>query len=384
MLSGGWTLSWQGEGVSKADFPNSETILDGVRRVVSEAGGETEYSAEGKWNEKPDVAIVVFGEAPYAEFRGDIATLDYKPGDDRDLAMLQDLQKENIPTIAVFLSGRPLWVNPELNASDAFVAAFLPGAQAGALADTLFTDEAGTVIHDFSGKLSFSWPEDADQYRLNPDDPDYDPLFPFGYGLTYADREDIGPLHENAVATDVDYSILFDRGAPLGDWKAFLADGEGVSEWRSGRTSSPTGALAAQSADLGQQENAVRLAWNGNGAARYVMQREPVDLTREVNAHFELIIDYLVETPAEGPVSLTFTCGDECASAFDVSDSFQLSPYGGVSSLAIPLKCLAQNGVDLSRVDTFSLSTSARLTAVISRIGIAPSAQLSECPELAQ
>jgi hypothetical protein len=114
------------------------------------------------------------------------------------------------------------------------------------------------------------------------------------------------------------------------------------------------------------------------------MQREPVDLTREVNAHFELIIDYLVETPAEGPVSLTFTCGDECASAFDVSDSFQLSPYGGVSSLAIPLKCLAQNGVDLSRVDTFSLSTSARLTAVISRIGIAPSAQLSECPELAQ
>ncbi len=384
MLSGGWTLSWQGDGVSKADFPNSETILDGVRRVVSAAGGETEYSAEGEWNENPDAAIVVFGEAPYAEFRGDIATLDYKPGDDRDLAMLKRLRMDGIPTIAVFLSGRPLWVNPELNASDAFVAAFLPGAQAGALADILFSDEAGNVTHDFSGRLSFSWPEDADQYRLNPDDPGYEPLFPFGYGLTYADRENIGPLHKNAVVADVDYSILFDRGAPLGEWKAFLADGEGVSEWRSGRTSSPTGALTAQSADLGQQENAVRLAWNGNGAARYVMQHEAVDLTREVDAQFELIIDYLVEIPAEGPVSLTFTCGDDCASAFDVSESFQLSPDAGVSSLAIPLNCLTQYGVDVAQIDTFSLSASARLTAVISRIAIAPRTEPSECPTLAQ
>ena len=80
-------------------------------------------------------------------------------------------------------------------------------------------------------------------------------------------------------------------------------------------------------------------------------------------------------------MKLAFTCGDDCASTFDVSDSFQASPYGGVSTLAVPLKCLAQNGVDLSRVDTFSLSADGPLTVVISRIALTPGMQMSECPE---
>lgn len=383
-LSGGWTLSWQGEGVGKADFPNSETILDGVRRVVGAAGGAAEYSADGDWRERPDAAIVVFGEPPYAEFRGDIATLDYKPGDDRDVEMMRRLREAGVPTVAIFLSGRPLWVNPELNASDAFVAAFLPGAQAGAIADILFTDEAGGVVHDFTGRLSFSWPENADQYRLNPDEPDYEPLFPFGYGLSYGDRETLAVLHETPAATGADSSVLFDRGAPLGGWEAFLRDGEGETEWRSGPAASPGGALTAQPADLGQQENAVRLTWSGAGDARYVMRHEPLNLTREVNAQFELVIDYLVETPARGPVTLAFTCGDGCASAFDVSGSFEASPYGGVSSLAVPLKCLVENGVDLSQVDTFSLNADAPLAIVVSRIALAPGMQLSECPRPAK
>lgn len=384
VLSGGWTLSWQGEGVSKADFPGSETILDGVRRVVGAAGGEAIYSESGEWRERPDAAVVVFGEPPYAEFRGDIATLDYKPGDDRDVEILRRLQREGVPTIAVFVSGRPLWVNPELNASDAFVAAFLPGTQAGALADILFTDEAGAVARDFSGRLSFSWPENADQYRLNPDEPDYEPLFAFGYGLTYADRETLGALHETPVATGADSSVLFDRGAPLGGWDAYLVDDSGEAPWRSGAISSPGNMLAAQPADLGQQENAVRLTWNGDGAARYVMRHEPLNLSREVNADFELVIDYLVETPAEGPVTLAFTCGDDCAAAFDVRESFQASPYGGVSSLAVPLKCLARNGVDLSQIDTFSLNVNAPLEIVISRIALTPGMQLSECPKVSE
>ena len=39
----------------------------------------------GVYKEKPDVAIVVFGEAPYAEFQGDVATLDYQPSEATDL-----------------------------------------------------------------------------------------------------------------------------------------------------------------------------------------------------------------------------------------------------------------------------------------------------------
>lgn len=379
-LSGGWTLSWQGEGIAKSDFPNHETLVDGVRRVVAAAGGTAVYDADGDWDARPDAAIVVFGEAPYAEFRGDIATLDYKPGDDRDLQILQRLQDAKIPTIAVFLSGRPLWVNPELNASDAFVAAFLPGTQAGAIADILFTDDGGEIKYDFTGRLSFSWPENADQYVLNPDTPDYEPLFPIGYGQSYDEQVDLGALHETPVATGADSSVLFDRGAPLGGWEAFLTDKDGEAQWRAGAVSSPSRALSAQPADLGQQENAVRLTWSGASAARYVMRHAPIDLTRELNAQFEIVIDYLVETPAAGPVTLAFTCGDECVSAFDVSDSFQASPYGGVSSLALPLKCLAQNGADLSKVDTFSLNTDAPLSIVISRIALTPGMQTSECP----
>ena len=271
-----------------------------------------------------------------------------------------------------------------MNASDAFVAAFLPGTQAGALVDVLFTDEDGDIVHDFTGKLSFSWPEDADQYRLNPDEPDYEPLFAFGYGLSYEDRETIDTLHETPVASGADSSVLFDRGAPLGGWEASLADSDGDAPWRSGPAASPGGALTAQPADLGQQENAVRLTWDGDGAARYVMRHAPLDLTREVNAQFELVIDYLVETPAGGAVTLAFTCGDECASAFDVSASFEESPYGGVSNLAVPLKCLAENGVDLSKVDTFSLNADAQLAIVVSRIALTPGMQLSDCPNPAE
>ena len=70
---------------------------------------------------------MVFGETPYAEFQGDIETLDFGP--EEPLALLRRLKAAGIPTVSVFLSGRPLWVNPEINASDAFVAAWLPGTE---------------------------------------------------------------------------------------------------------------------------------------------------------------------------------------------------------------------------------------------------------------
>ena len=80
--------------------------------------------------------------------------------------------------IAVLVSGRPLVINPELERSQAFVAAWLPGSEGAGVADVLFGD------HDFSGTLSFSWPrKDDDNWNIG--DPGYDPLFPVGYGLTY-------------------------------------------------------------------------------------------------------------------------------------------------------------------------------------------------------
>ena len=86
--TGGWTITWQGSDTTKRDFPRGRTIWEGIDRAVKASGGSTQLSIDGKFDQKPDVAIVVFGESPYAEFQGDISTLDYQPQDKTDLALL--------------------------------------------------------------------------------------------------------------------------------------------------------------------------------------------------------------------------------------------------------------------------------------------------------
>jgi beta-glucosidase len=192
--SGGWTIDWQGTEPNQ-DFPRAESIYAGIARCVHAAGGSAELSPAGEFHTRPDVAIVVFGESPYAEYAGDIPTLEYSPGDKHDLALLRRLRAQRVPVVAVFLSGRPLWVNAEINAADSFVAAWLPGPQGGALADILFRTADGKAAYDFRGRLPFSWPRSPRPPAVDglPGEP---PLFRFGYGLTYADHGDVAPLPE--------------------------------------------------------------------------------------------------------------------------------------------------------------------------------------------
>ncbi|MDB5687059.1 MAG: hypothetical protein JWR77_1648, partial [Rhizorhabdus sp.] len=112
--SGGWTLSWQGDGNTNADFPGGTSIYAGVAAAMKAGGGSATLSADGSYKTRPDVAVVVFGEQPYAEMRGDIRTLEFEAGDKVSLAMLNKFKAAGIPVVSVFLSGRPLWVNPEL------------------------------------------------------------------------------------------------------------------------------------------------------------------------------------------------------------------------------------------------------------------------------
>ena len=142
------------------------------------------------------MAIVVFGESPYAEGQGDRADVAFEPPDRPNMQLLRRLKAQGIPAVIVFLSGRPLYVTPEINAADAFVAAWLPGSEGGGIADLLFRKPDGTIQYDFRGRLSFSWPRSPDQTPLNVGDANYNPLFPFGYGLDYAHPQDIGPLPE--------------------------------------------------------------------------------------------------------------------------------------------------------------------------------------------
>jgi beta-glucosidase len=136
--SGGWTLSWQGNDNKNADFPGGHLDL-GRHRAGGEGrpAGQADAQPRRRASAKPDVAIVVFGEDPYAEFQGDRPNLGLRGRPSR-LALLKRLKAQGVPVVAVFLSGRPLWVNPEINASDAFVAAWLPGSKAAGVADVLF------------------------------------------------------------------------------------------------------------------------------------------------------------------------------------------------------------------------------------------------------
>jgi beta-glucosidase len=198
--SGGWTIDWQGTEPNQ-DFPHGETIWAAIARCVAAAGGTATLSPGGEFSARPDVAIVVFGEHPYAEYAGDVTTLEYSPGDKRDLALLRRLRAQDVPVVAVLLSGRPLWVNAELNAADGFVAAWLPGPEGGGVTDVLFRSPGGAVRYDFRGRLPFSWPR-------SPRPPAVDgrggeaPLFPFGYGLSYGDDGYLPQLPEADSAAD--------------------------------------------------------------------------------------------------------------------------------------------------------------------------------------
>ena len=97
---------------------------------------------------------------------------------------MKKLAEAGIPTVSIFFSGRPLWMTKEINLSDVFVAAWLPGTESRGLTDVLFRDNENETNFDFVGKLPFSWPKTPFQANLNYYDPASDPLFPFNYGLS--------------------------------------------------------------------------------------------------------------------------------------------------------------------------------------------------------
>ena len=171
--SGGWSITWQGTNNKNADFPGATSIYKGLEEQVTAAGGKVTLSDDGSFDQRPDVAVVVFGEEPYAEGHGDRDNLEFERGNKKSLALLKSLKAQGINVVSVFISGRPMWVNSELNASDAFVAAWLPGTEGGGVADVLLKAADGSVNHDFKGKLSFSWPKTAVQTTVNKGDKDY-------------------------------------------------------------------------------------------------------------------------------------------------------------------------------------------------------------------
>ncbi|MBD3401386.1 endoglucanase [candidate division GN15 bacterium] len=195
---GGFTVEWQGTSGNDA-IEGGTSIWEGIHQVAPNAVLSEDGSAAD--SQDFDVAFVVIGERPYAEGLGDVRSdatvargstperpdLVLKPYSDtlelavthpEDLQVIKRIAEKGIPVVAVLVSGRPLVVNQELQVSTAFVAAWLPGSEGRGVADVLLGD------FDFQGRLSFSWPKHTDQNPNRGEEP-YDPLYPYGYGLTY-------------------------------------------------------------------------------------------------------------------------------------------------------------------------------------------------------
>ncbi|HEX8387429.1 MAG TPA: glycoside hydrolase family 3 N-terminal domain-containing protein, partial [Sphingomonas sp.] len=376
--SGGWTLSWQGTGVSNADFPNGQSIWSGIDEAVRAAGGQAALSPDGSFAAKPDAAIVVFGEEPYAEFVGDRVTLEYSPSDKRDLETLRKLRAVGVPTVAVFLSGRPMWVNPEINAAGAFVAAFLPGTEGGGVADVLLRDASGRVRHDFTGALSFSWPKRADQARLNRGDPAYDPLFPLGYGLSYRRPAAVPRLSEERPTLPAGPGPLFGGGRVRTGFALALSSSPAVRAAVSGNQGAlPGSTLSVAGVDRRAQEDARRLVWSGSAPASVAIEAPtPEDLQREANGELSLVLQYRVV--AGSTAGLTVAQRD--ASGKQVS--VPLAGLGATGrdwgTVAVPLRCFATQGLDMGKLAApFVLTAPGPLTLDVSDVVVA-SAQVPQ------
>jgi beta-glucosidase len=171
--AGGWTITWQGMSGGTTTAKGT-TILAGIKAAVPQA--QVTYAKDGAGAAGADVAIVVVGETPYAEFMGDRDDLSLSKEDQLAVATAK---AAGVPVVLVVVSGRPLILGEALTQADAVVAAWLPGSEGAGVADVLFGD------HKPTGKLSFSWPRSMAQIPVNVGDATYDPLFKFGFGLSY-------------------------------------------------------------------------------------------------------------------------------------------------------------------------------------------------------
>jgi beta-glucosidase len=168
--SGGWTITWQGS--TGAITPG--TTIDGALRA--RLGDRLTFDPEGAFgpDTHADVGIVVVAELPYAEGRGDSATLALPPDDVDLVARMRPLVDR---LIVIILSGRPVMLDGLIDDPDAIVAAWLPGTEADGLADVLMGDRP------FSATTPYTWPltpADAARTGRGPCDA---ARFPVGYGL---------------------------------------------------------------------------------------------------------------------------------------------------------------------------------------------------------
>jgi len=368
--SGGWTITWQGTGLNNAQFPGATSLWKGLEQAVAAAGGTAELSPDGKFTTRPDAAIVVFGEKPYAEFQGDRKTLAPDPDLTRPYETMRKLKAQGIPVVAVMLTGRPLFVNPALNLADAFVVAWLPGTEGSGLADVIVGTAGGAPRFDFAGKLPTAWPRTA---RMADG-----ALYPFGYGLSYrSPKAAWKPLGEDSgVANAGDSRNWFSAGIPAPTWSLIVGSADQREELRV--TTVPAQALSGKvsisAVDGLVQEGARRFQIAEGDTAIAVSTQSPIDLSRETNGEVLLLVTLAVnKAPASATIGMRCDGASECGGRTTVALPVQpkFVRYG------VPLKCLAARGVDMTKVSRpFVLTTHGAADLALAEVRLGTDAEI--------
>ena len=378
--TGGWSVNWQGTGNTMADFPGATTIWMGIESKIKAAGGKSILSPEGHFDEKPDVAIVVFGEDPYAEMQGDVQHQLLKVGNTRDIDLLKKFKSQGIPVVALFVTGRPMWINRELNASDAFVVIWQPGTEGGGIADVLFKSASGEIEHPIKGRLSFSWPKTPDYGPLNIGDENYDPLFAYGFGMAYGEECQLGELSEEGLVetNSSDVFEIFNR-RPISPYFILLEGKNNDRNVMNGNLASVS-SVSVSVIDRDVQEDARRVQWNGEGLGIVALS---TDNRQVLSDYYEsesaLMFDVKINQPLEGPVLVRLGCGPSCNSEIDITDQFSSIVGEGWKTLSVSLDVFPEvlTSFGLHRlphelfslvIEPFALVSSHKLDLVFSNI----------------
>ena len=365
---GGWTITWQGRENNNNEFPNTLSIYEAISKEAILNNSTIEYSNDASYEQKPDLVIFVYGEDPYAEGDGDRKTLFYINQDNYFNTFMKDISDQEINSLSLFISGRPLVINKELNLSDSFVQVWLPGSAVEGITDVIFSDKNNNIKYDFKGKLSYSWPKLSTQSSLNFTDDGYDPLFNYGYGLTYEDSVFIDQINaEESIKRPNEITVFMGSAYPSyrevisfynSEKKKILY--EGISTDIFMHTQS---GINISKFDFLKQDDAKKIIFGKNEISKSweVTSGSSEDLSYMTNGTIQIILR--ANNIANKSIFLTLGCikndyqilmsgNKDCLKTFDISEFFKEDNLNEWQILDIPLSCLEGNKFELSALTT--------------------------------
>jgi beta-glucosidase len=292
------------------------------------------------FDQTPDYVIGVFGEEPYAEMLGDLQDVSFAATDPKYLSQLTDISSQNIKTVSIFLSGRPLEVNQYINASDSFIAAWLPGTAVEGIADVIFSID-GEEQFDFVGKLSYSWPKVKSQTELNHQDKTYDPLFPFGFGLDYSSKSQLAMIESIDTVQKIDSINIFIGTAAI-PGEEFVLTQSGPEYVTVDEFLSTEGALNISRFDYLRQDDAKNLMFSKTASMQAfgISAETDLNFASMKSPYYEVVMR--VNEVDDTSLYFTASCGENCQG----SVSLPISQDNTWQTIAVPVRCLEREGLD--------------------------------------